>query len=225
MRAILLISAASLGLVGTSVSAQDQSGLRIEGRLGWEQVDSEQSVPDPGEDGDAFIDASGDDDGVSFGGEIGYDALVGNSFLIGAYAGADFSDTEICNELIEDDQACTDLDRTFTFGLRAGVPIGKTSLIYVKGGYSIGSIDVSYDADVTDNDEDEPGEIADFSESRGGYHVGAGVELGFTDNLYGKVEYVYTDFGTDPYDISEDIGALDIGMDRHQVLVGVGLRF
>ncbi|KWV91043.1 outer membrane protein [Erythrobacter sp. YT30] len=224
MRAILLVGAASLGLVGTSVSAQDLSGLRIEGRLGWDQVGVEQRIPDPDEEDD-FLKGSGDDDGVAFGGEIGYDAMIGDSLLIGAYAGVDFSDNEICNELIEDDLACTDLDRTFSFGLRAGVPIGGTSLIYAKGGYSIGSVDAAYDPDVTDNGDDDPGEIAEFSDAWGGFHAGAGIELGFTDSFYGKVEYVYTDFGTDSYEIDEDIGPLDIGVDRHQVMVGVGLRF
>jgi outer membrane immunogenic protein len=148
--------------------------------------------------------------------------------VLGGYLGADLSDGDMCGELIEDDLACTSLERTFTVGARAGLPIGETSLIYVKGGYSNGRFETTYDADVTDNDDDEPGVIEEFSGSQDGYHLGAGVELGLTESLYAKLEYVYTDFGNRSY-LLEDMEAGDPGLevshDRHQAVAGIGLRF
>lgn len=230
MKALFLGSAAVLSLASTSAYAQDLSGFRIEGRLGWEQADAEAILPNPDddedEDGDEFLAGAADDSGVAYGVEIGYDAQLGDSFVVGAYAGADFSDSAICSELVEDDLACAEFGRTLTLGVRAGVPIGRSSLIYAKGGYSNGKLEASYDPDITDNDEDEPGEIARFSETRDGYHAGAGVEVGFSSNIYAKLEYVYTDFGDGSFLLDEeDETALDVTSDRHQVLVGIGFRF
>lgn len=230
MKAIFLIGVAALSLAGTSAQAQDASGFRIEGRLGWEQAGAEAVLPNPEDDeaetGDEFFIGNDDDNGAAFGVEVGYDFQIGDSFVVGAYGGVDFSDSNICSELVEDDLACAELGRTFTAGVRAGVPIGKNSLLYAKGGYSNGKLDLSYDPDITDNDDEEPGEIAAFSEKRDGYHLGAGVEVGITSSIYAKLEYVYTDFGSGAYLLDEeDETSVDVQSDRHQVLAGLGLRF
>src|SRR5690606_5757140 len=133
--------------------------VRVEARLGWEQVRPDASYPNPDEDedveGDENLTASQKDSGLSYGAELGYDAQLGG-IVLGAYAGAELSDNESCSELLGDDLACAGLERTFTLGARAGVPIGRSSLLYVKGGYSNGKFDAAYDSDVTDNDDDEP---------------------------------------------------------------------
>ncbi len=230
MKAIFLIGAGALFLAGTSAQAQDVSGFRIEARLGWEKAEVEATIPNPNDDedetGDEFITASESDSSAAYGFELGYDAQLGESFVVGAYAGVDLSDSDICVELVEDDLACAELGRTFTLGVRAGVPIGPNSLIYAKGGYSNGKLDLSYDPDITDNEDDEPDEISRFSEKRDGYHLGVGAEIGLTSSAYAKLEYVYTDFGSESYllDADEKV-SLDAQSDRHQVLVGLGMRF
>jgi outer membrane immunogenic protein len=230
MKTRILIGVAVLGLASTSAQAQDVSGFRIEGRLGWGQTGAEATVPNPEDDedetGDEFLVGSEKDSEVAYGFELGYDAQIGESLVLGAYAGLDLSDTLNCSELIADDLACWDSGRTFTLGVRAGVPIGSNSLIYAKGGYSNGKFGASYDPDLTDNDDEEPGEVFNFSEKRDGYHLGAGAEFGITKGLYGKLEYVYSDFGSSSYALDEDGDTnLDVSSDRHQVLVGVGMRF
>lgn len=230
MKVIVLIGAAGLSLASTSAYAQDVSGFRVEGRVGWETGSVDTIAPNPDDDeeeeGDEFLLASADDDRSTFGAEIGYDAQIGRSFVVGAYAGIDFSSNSMCSELVEDDLVCGELDRTFTVGLRAGVPIGDNSLIYAKGGYSNGKFKGSYDADVTDNEDEEPGEVARFSDTRGGYHAGAGVEIGITAGAYAKLEYTYTDFGDGSFVLDEDEEfAIDMSTDRHQVLLGLGVRF
>lgn len=224
--------AGALAALASPAYAQDLSGFRIEGRAAWEQVGAKATVPNPDfdeEDADSpeFLTGSDDDSGIAYGVELGYDLQVGSGLVIGAYAGADFSDSKVCNSLIEDDLACSDLGRTFTVGARAGVPFGGASLAYVKGGYSNGKFDAAYDPDITDNADEEPGAIAEFSNSRDGFHVGGGVEVGLTQALYGKVEYVYTDYGKGSYRLGDAEGdpTLDVGSDRHQVAVGIGLRF
>jgi outer membrane immunogenic protein len=227
-----MIAAAAAGILATPAHAQDFSGFRLEGRIGWEQVGTDASLPNPDEDededGDELLVASDKGSDPSFGVEIGYDVQVGSSFVLGGYAGADLSNTSMCAELVEDDLACTELERTFTLGLRAGVPIAETALIYVKGGYSNGKFATTYDADVTDNDDDDAVAVEEFSGSEDGFHLGGGVELGLTESLYAKVEYVYTDFGNRSHlleDMDDDAPGLRLSSDRHQVIAGIGLRF
>ncbi len=232
MKYALLIAAAAAGLSAPAY-AQDLSGFRIEARAGWERAATDATLPNPDYDeedeetGGEFLTASDNDSGIAFGGEVGYDFQLGSSFVVGAYAGVDLSDAKVCSTLIEDDLACTGLDRTFTAGARAGVPIGETSLLYVKGGYSNGKFDTTYDADVTDNDDEDADPVSHFSKSMGGYHLGGGFELGLSRNLYAKLEYVYTDYGSTSHRLGDEEGdpALDVGSNRHLAVVGVGLRF
>jgi len=227
--------AAALVATAAPAYAQDVSGFRIEGRAAWEQTGAKATIPNPDfdeeddESGPEFLTATDDDSAIAYGVELGYDLQVGPGLVIGAYAGAELSDSRVCNQLIEDDLACSDLKRTFTAGARVGVPLGASSLIYAKGGYSNGKFDVAYDPDITDNDDEEPGDTYGFSKSRGGYHVGAGVEVGLSQGLYGKLEYVYTDYGKGSYLLDDGVAGADpsvsIASDRHQVSIGMGLRF
>lgn len=232
MKYHMIIAATAAGVLATPAQAQDLSGFRLEGRLGWEQVGTNATLPNPDEDededGDELLIASDKGSDPSFGVELGYDVQLGSSFVLGAYAGADLSNTEMCAELIEDDLACTELERTFTVGARAGLAVGETSLVYVKGGYSNGKFATTYDADVTDNDDDDAVAIEEFSGTESGFHIGGGVELGLTESLYAKVEYVYTDFGSRSHlleEMDDDAPGLTLGSDRHQVIAGIGLRF
>lgn len=52
-----------------------------------------------------------------------------------------------------------------------------------------------------------------------GFHVGAGAEFAFRGNLYGKLEYNYTRYST------SDDGGIDVSLERHRVVGGVGVRF
>jgi len=56
-----------------------------------------------------------------------------------------------------------------------------------------------------------------------GYTVGAGVETLVTDNITARVEYRYTDFGSETYRL--DSGSFSRGYDDHSVKVGIGVKF
>tara|TARA_R110002020_G_scaffold124533_1_gene281542 strand:- start:5033 stop:5668 length:636 start_codon:yes stop_codon:yes gene_type:complete len=56
-----------------------------------------------------------------------------------------------------------------------------------------------------------------------GYTVGAGAEALVTDNITARVEYRYTDFGSDTYNLNS--GPVSSGYDDHSVKVGVGVKF
>ncbi len=56
-----------------------------------------------------------------------------------------------------------------------------------------------------------------------GYTVGAGVDALLTDNVFGRVEYRYTDYGSQDFELGG--GSADFDSNNHRVTMGVGLKF
>lgn len=52
-----------------------------------------------------------------------------------------------------------------------------------------------------------------------GYTVGAGVDYAFTDTMFGRVEYRYSDYG------DSDLGGVNVAVDQHALKVGLGIKF
>jgi outer membrane immunogenic protein len=195
----------------TAAPAFAQVTGRAEVRVGYDEVRAEVTVFD-----EAFTERFGESDFI-VGAEVGVDARVTDNILVGAYAGIDFSQVDGCDSdlIFEGDSACIDAGRGFTAGLRAGTPVGDSGLIYVKGGYSRAKLKGSY------HDGDD--ELFSDSDTTSGYHIGAGVELNVTSNVYVKGEYVHHRYKN----IFEDSIPEPDGVDptRHQLLFGVGVRF
>jgi Opacity protein and related surface antigens len=74
-----------------------------------------------------------------------------------------------------------------------------------------------------DNELTETATGASDSKTAVGYTVGAGVEALVTDNITTRVEYRYTDFGSDTYDLGGT--SVSSGYDDHSVKVGIGVKF
>ena len=213
------IIAAALATAGIVSPAYAQGapvaseGPRAEVRVGFDRIKIKAHY----DDGVDEFSGSDHEDGVVYGAEFGYDKLVATNFTLGAYAGVDFSSTDICSEVYGNDEACLDAGRNITLGVRAGTALSPSIFVYAKGGFSNGRVTASY--------EDFDNIIDDFKvvENRDGYHLGAGAEFRFSGRAYGKVEYVYTDYD----DFSESSSGLSYGLEpsRHQVLTGVGIRF
>ncbi|WP_119255969.1 outer membrane protein [Shinella zoogloeoides] len=92
---------------------------------------------------------------------------------------------------------------------RLGYAIDRT-LIYGTGGYAFTN------AKLTD-----PGGATD-KETFHGWTIGAGVEHAFTDNLAGRVEYRYTDYGkSDVFGVAGSDGDID----SHSIMLGVSMKF
>lgn len=215
MKALFAGLSVAVSALAAPVAAQEApagAGARAELRAGYDHV----SLGIDYDDGTDAFDESDGTSGVAYGVEIGYDVPV-NGVLLGAYAGVDFATTDYCSEVFGEDEACLESGRNFTLGVRAGAPVGNSGLVYAKGGYSSGRLELTYD-DFEDILEDFEG-----GENLDGFHLGAGAEFAFAGNTYGKLEYVYTDYGSSEYsDTDFDIGA---DLTRHQVMVGVGIRF
>ena len=150
-------------------------------------------------------------DGVVYGGAIGYDAQVGGVILgvEGEITGATTkgSDRDV---LVTGDRYRIKAGRDLYAGARIGYAISPLAMIYAKGGYTNARINSRYTtttATFRDHDDAE------------GYRIGAGLEYKVNTNTYVKGEYRYSNYK------NLDDSNVDIDLDRHQVLAGVGFRF
>lgn len=215
MKKYLLLGAVALTAVSTPAFAQESgaamTGPRLEARAGWDHSDLGTALSD----GDVIEVAGGDEDGIAYGVEIGYDAMVGGGFILGAYAGIDFTTADHCENLGGGDEGCFEIGRNFTVGVRAGMPIGSNAAIYARGGYSNGRVAFTFNEGQSDNFE--------LGQNLDGFHVGAGAEFNLARNVYASANYVYTNYGS--VDYADDDFGFALETDRHQVLLGIGMRF
>ena len=217
MKHYILAGAAALGLAAPAAAQEasvnaDLTGPRIEARAGYDLVELNASY----DDGVDSFDGSESTGGVGYGGEIGFDLAAGGA-IIGAYAGIEDSTTDYCTEVFGGDEACLKAGRNITIGARAGIQTSARGMLYVKGGYSNGRLKATYE------DPSSPTDNLSAGTNLDGFHVGAGGEVGFGSNAYAKLEYVYTKYDGGSYE-DEDFG-VGADLERHQLLLGVGIRF
>ena len=223
MRKVWTILPAMAACATLPAYAQDTGfSPRVELRVGHDEVRAKLEIED------SALTGTTSENGIGYGIEAGADFRVTSTFLVGAYVGLDFSDIEQCSDVFkdnfDDDEACIKAGRNFTAGARAGLPLGEGNLIYIKGGYSNAKIKASYVEDTTDVDS----LVFANSDTVGGYHLGAGFELGLGavglgDGFYIKGEYVYTRYN-DAFK-SDLADGESFKPTRHQLLVGAGVRF
>jgi outer membrane immunogenic protein len=63
-----------------------------------------------------------------------------------------------------------------------------------------------------------------INDTRGGFTVGVGIEFGLVENLSGKIEYDFYDFGSKSYNFNA-ITPVSVGSDLHALTVGLNYRF
>lgn len=202
-------------LAGTTLAsapafAQDReafTGFRVEAIAGYDSVQA----------GD---DASNQSlDGLAYGAGVGFDFNLG-----GAVVGieAEYSDSggeEEFDDTIDNIAylGTLTLGRDVYIGGRVGFTVTPRTLVYAKAGYTNARLEASYAGG---------GNAIDFDSSVDGYRLGAGVEQQFGRNVFAKLEYRYSNYSSLNFDDTlfgnDDVS---IDLDRHQAVVGVGLRF
>ena len=212
-----VLAALVAGTVASPALAQEASpftGFRVEGLVGYDTLKS-------GEDEDDGVDTGDNDgdetiDGAVFGVGAGYDFDLG-----GVVAGVEGEFSESTGEASNDESidgfsAQVETGRDLYVGARLGFRASPRTLVYAKGGYTNTSIEADFD-DGTDRFE--------FDTNVDGWRLGAGVEQLFGPNMYGKIEYRYSNYNN--LDLAGDDGDFetDIDLDRHQVIAGLGWRF
>jgi outer membrane immunogenic protein len=139
---------------------------------------------------------------------LGYDHMLSDRFLLGAFADMRYGGQEATLG-----QGPIDLTFTQTYGfdvgLRAGYLLNPYSLGYVLGGYSWQRFKI---------EEDMRGEAREAEIDDGGFTVGAGMETVIGGNWTLTNEYRYAS-----YAIDDDLS--DVDFDTHTYRIGVNYRF
>jgi outer membrane immunogenic protein len=226
MRKFLFAAALLAGSAATPAFAQDTgtfTGFRVEGIAGYDILKSGDSDDDNVDSNDNNGDES--IEGVAFGAGAGFDFDLGN-----LVAGVEAEYLESSGEQ-EFDEAIDGVNftggietgRDIYVGARLGFKATPSTLVYVKGGYTNLSIEGNFG---------NTGDRFEFDTNADGWRLGAGIEQLFGPNMYGKVEYRYSNYTnldySDDFDLddfeAEDFDT-DIDLDRHQVVAAVGIRF
>ena len=212
----LILAALLAGGAAAPAFAQEESpftGIRVEGIVGYDSLRSGER-----DDGVDTSDDEGDEsiEGALYGVGAGFDFDLG-----GVVAGieGEFSQSGAEQDFDESVDAPfttrVDVGRDLYIGGRLGFRVAPTTLLYGKAGYTTTRVEAELA-----NDTD----LEQFDTRIDGWRFGAGLEQVFGRNMFGKVEYRYSNYG----DIRLDEGGefeTDIDLDRHQVVAGIGLRF
>jgi outer membrane immunogenic protein len=62
------------------------------------------------------------------------------------------------------------------------------------------------------------------SQSLSGWTAGAGIEHAFTPNVIGRLQYLYTDYGTDSYNVF-GFGGVPVSLTTSDLSLGINLKF
>jgi Opacity protein and related surface antigens len=152
--------------------------------------------------GDADIDGfgSGGFDGARFGAFAGYNWDLGSSIIVGVEGNLDY-------DWNDDSIGGADFETGVNGGIRGRVGYAMDrALIYAAGGWT--ATDASLDTGAGEE-----------SEVMHGWTIGAGVDYAFTDNMFGRLEYRYNDYG------DSDIGGTNVDFSQHVINVGLGVKF
>ena len=191
MRNIVTAALLSATAIAAPAAAQEQApftGPRAEAVVGWDRIQG-----------------GGDHaDGVSYGGQVGYDFQSGFG-LIGIEGEATGSSADRCTgpASATNPNLCLKAGRDLYAGARIGTVLGENTLLYGKVGYTNARVRLTSDNGTSTTTL--------TGRNLDGVRVGAGLEHKFGGNFYGKAEYRYSNY--------ED------GVSRHGVLAGVGVRF
>ena len=161
------------------------------GGYGWGNADASA----PG------ISASDDFDGGRMGAFVGYNWAMASGFVVGIEGDVNYDWNE--NSYAGGIDAGTDWSGSVRG--RVGYAFDR-ALLFAAGGYT-----------GTNGYVDTP--IGDTSKTFHGWTLGAGVDYAFTDNVFGRLEYRYTDYG------DKTIGGINADFDQHVVNVGIGVKF
>lgn len=229
MKLKLLFAAAAVAFAAFPAQAQDTGGAftgpRIQVQAGWDRtgvsIDDTRNFGGRGE----FNANSEQDNEISYGGEIGFDFDLGG-FVVGAYAGADFSnaseDFDLNTATPPAPRLTLEAERNMYAGARLGIVVAPNVMLYGKGGFSRGRLNDVRNTGAGNTTIVYPTDEDDFD----GIHFGGGAEMSLGGMVYVRGDYMHTRYDdlvlptqTNPAQ------TLRTRFNRNQVTLGVGVRF
>lgn len=145
-----------------------------------------------------------DTDGFLGGGFVGYNYEM-NNFVVGAEGELGYSGKKGDNAGLN---SKTGIEGSLRG--RLGYAVSPDILVYGTGGLALERLKLS-DPNGSDTN------------TMVGYTVGAGSDIKLTENVFGRVEYRYTDFGSKTFNTGG--GDFDAKDRDHRVTFGVGMKF
>lgn len=182
MKTVFAIAASALALAATPALADAPAGPRVEVLAGYDKVSA-----------DLGGGVSMSRDGFNYGLNLGYDLAVSQSLSAGI-------DAEIADSTAKLTVGTTTVKaaRDLYIGGRLSVAVTPAVNVYGKVGYTNARLTAE---DATTKD----------GENFDGVRFGIGAQANLSSNVYGLVEYRYSNY--------------EQGGSRNQVLAGVGARF
>jgi outer membrane immunogenic protein len=153
-------------------------------------------------------------------GRFGGGSRDGDRFGGGAYTGYNWQSGQIVYGVEADVGYNGERDNTSP-GLEGKA--GWNGSLRGRVGYDLNPFMIYGTAGVAIQDNELSDGTSSDSNTSVGYTVGAGAEAFITDNVTARLEYRYTDFGADDYNL--DSGSFSKGYDDHSVKVGIGVKF
>jgi outer membrane immunogenic protein len=144
-------------------------------------------------------------DGFVGGGFLGYNVDTGSGIVAGVEGDLGYSGVKGSN-------AGTEVKSGLDGSLRAriGYTVTPDMLVYATAGGAAKRMSVT------------EGGVKD-SGNQLGWTAGAGTDVKLTDNLFGRVEYRYTDYGSETFNTGT--GAHDVDAKDHRITLGLGVKF
>lgn len=211
----LVLGALAAATVATPAFAQDVAspftGPRVGAILGWDGLRAGST-----ED----TDFRGDDEsanGLLYGADVGYDVAFSGA-VVGIEGEITGSTAKVDNNVENFGYGRVKTGRDLYLGARVGFLAAPTTMIYAKGGYTNARLDLTR----------RNGEVTtDRHYNLDGYRVGAGVEQAMGQRAYVKAEYRYSNYGDARLEYANGANTdnFSVDTDRHQVVVGAGIRF
>jgi len=198
-----ILAAIALAATATPAFAQDAQpfeGPFIGASAGWNRAEAAGRT-----EGGQPLDGEVARDSVVIGAFAGYDHKVLDRVVLGAEASFSIALDDSSAGRSAGNQITLDERYSFDLTARAGYLVTDDVLIYARGGYANSRVRTEIE---------QAGSIATRSDNRDGWLVGGGAEYAISPNIRARVEYRYSDFGSDGRN-----------SERHQTLVGISYKF
>ena len=198
-------------------TAYNWSGVYVGAQVGYAWGDSElELLEDP-------VTSNPEPDGILGGAYLGYNAQLGNGIVVGAEADFAFADLHDSDGVfgpggvpLDDQSFEVDVNWTAAVRARIGYAAGRF-LPYIAGGVAFA--DVDHEAFTTGVS------AGGGSDTFVGWTIGAGAEYAFTDNLIGRAEYRYTDFGSEDYADTDNFPVHSLDLKTNDIRLGISYKF
>lgn len=193
--AAIIASVATLGLTAPPASAQSTNSITPRVEVHGGWDHAGNGVGDDGVDGDGLV----------YGIGAGLDFQLAPRVVAGVEANLDFSSMDKCGTsvLAAGDVLCVEAGRDISAVGRLGYRVTDNGTIYALAGYTNGRFRIDHDP--------ANGPLVSTRENLDGLRLGAGYQHDFAGGLYSKIEYRYSNY--------------EAGLERHQLIAGLGIRF